>query len=216
MPLPPSLLCFLQNEPTNPFLPTSPHRPTDLRATLSTFLTLFPHNTLLLSLLAWSQPSLPLLSDPVRAALHHALSLSSSSLSPHHHNHYSEKEEEQEHHLLTTHRLAILHESRVGTVHSTRAAYEAAVADCRGSVELWTGYVRFCCAERELRGKRAREVFYRAVGACPWAKEVYMLGFGLAREGVLGAAEVRGVVESLVERGVRVHVEMEGFLGGRG
>ena len=81
-------------------------------------------------------------------------------------------------------------------------------------MELWTGYVRFCCREKELRGKKAREVFYRAVGACPLAKGVYMLAFELARAGVLGAAEVRGVVESMVERGVRCHVELEEFLGG--
>ena len=199
---PPSFHPSNKKNQLTPSAQPSPHRPTSLRAELSTFLTLFPHNTLLLALSAWSQPLLPLLADPIRTALQHALSQPSSS------------EEQEHHHRLATRRFAIRHEARVGTAHSVRAAFEAAVGDSPGSVELWTGHVRFCCGEGELWGRKAREVFYRAVGACPWAKEVYMLGFALARRGLLGAAELRGVVEAMVEKGVRVHVELDEFLGG--
>jgi hypothetical protein len=101
-------------------------------------------------------------------------------------------------------------------VHSVRGAFEAALDSeaCRGSVELWTRYVRFCCERRELRG-RAKEVFYRAVGACPWAREVYLLGFGGVLRAELGAAELRGVVNTMGEKGLRVHVDLEEFLEGR-
>lgn len=81
-------------------------------------------------------------------------------------------------------------------------------------MELWAAYVRFCCGRRELRAK-AREVWYRAIGACPWAKEVYMLGFAVAGLG-LGPGELRGVVEGMVEKGLRVHVDMEEFLAAKG
>jgi hypothetical protein len=116
---------------------------------------------------------------------------------------------------LGTRRFAIQHEAHVGSVHSVRAAFEAALDSeaCRGSVELWARYVRFCLERRELRG-RAKDVFYRAVGACPWAREVYLLGFGGVLRAELGAAELRGVVNTMGEKGLRVHVDLEGFLEG--
>jgi hypothetical protein len=115
------------------------------------------------------------------------------------------------HDSLGTRRFAIQHEARVGTAHSVRAAFEAALDSdaCRGSAELWARYVRFCAGSRELRGK-VREVFYRAIAACPGVKEVYMEGFGL---GVLSASELRAVGETMAAKGLRVHVDLEEFLG---
>ncbi|KAK4038464.1 NRDE-2, necessary for RNA interference-domain-containing protein [Parachaetomium inaequale] len=170
-----------------------PYRPIYLRAQLEPLTRLFPHNTLFLALAAWCQPPLRI-DDPIRATL--------QSLSGH---------------SLGTRRFAIYHEARVGTAHSVRAAFEAALAGeegagSQGSVELWVRYVRFCCENKELRG-RAKEVFYRAVGACPWAKEVYMEGFGVPG---LSAAELRAVGETVAAKGLRVHVDLEEFLGARG
>ncbi|KAK4153755.1 NRDE-2, necessary for RNA interference-domain-containing protein [Chaetomidium leptoderma] len=172
-----------------------PYRPSYVRAQLETLLHLFPHNTIFLSLFAWCQPALRI-DDPVRTILQ-TLSLSEP------HNEY-----------LSTHRFAIAHEARVGTAHSVRAAFEAALLE-GSSVELWRAYVRFCAGERELRGK-AREVFYRAIGACPWAKGVYMEAFCMVGGGLLGGDELRGVVETVAARGLRVHVDLEGFLEGGG
>lgn len=79
-----------------------------------------------------------------------------------------------------------------------------------GCAELWVRYVRFCCGERELRGV-VKGVFYRAVGACPGVKEVYLEGLRapVLRE-VLGEVEVRAVREAMVDRGLRVHVDFWG------
>lgn len=85
----------------------------------------------------------------------------------------------------------------------------------KGSAELWVRYVRFCCERRkELGGASVvKAVFYRAVGACPWAKEVYLEAFreGVLRE-ALGVVEVRAVGEAMVDRGLRVHVDLGGWL----
>lgn len=52
--------------------------------------------------------------------------------------------------------------------------------------------------------QRAKRVYWRAVRACPWVKDVGMLAFGVVRGG-MGEEELRGVVEGMGERGLRVH-----------
>ncbi|KAK3296196.1 NRDE-2, necessary for RNA interference-domain-containing protein [Chaetomium fimeti] len=178
-----------------------PHRPRHLRAHLETFTHLFPHNTLFLTLTAWLQPPLRI-DDPVQ----HTLQI--LSLTP-------------PHDRLGTRRFALHHAGRApGNAHAVRAAFEAALAAPAaaagaGSSELWLRYLRFCCARKELRGS-VRGVFYRAIGACPWAKEVYMQAFGGVVREELGAVEVRAVGEAMVEKGLRVHVDLGGVLEGRG
>ncbi|KAL2189003.1 DUF1740-domain-containing protein [Thermothelomyces heterothallicus CBS 203.75] len=196
-----SAACLLYHHATH-----GPYRPTYVREQLQTFVHLFPHNTLFLSLFAWSQPPLRI-DDPVRAVLR-TRALAGPPGPPHD--------------RLGTRRFAIHHEARAGagTAHSVRAAFEAALDDgddgCRGSAELWVRYLRFCCSRRaELGRARAREVFYRAIGACPGAKEVYMEAFGEGMAGMLSAAELRAVVETMAEKGLRVHVDLDDFLQGR-
>ncbi|KAK3356956.1 NRDE-2, necessary for RNA interference-domain-containing protein [Lasiosphaeria hispida] len=169
------------------------YRPVYLRTELRTLTTHFPRNTLFLTLLAWSEQATLLLNDPVRTALQ-----TTALAAPHD--------------CLGTRRFAILYEARAGTAHATRAAFEAALESdaCRGSVEVWVAYLRFCYGKgrRELGAKVGREVFYRAVAACPWAREVYLEGMQK-----LGGEEFRGVGGLMELRGVRVRVDLEGFLG---
>ncbi|KAK0646398.1 NRDE-2, necessary for RNA interference-domain-containing protein [Cercophora newfieldiana] len=164
-----------------------PHHPSTIRTHLHHLLHLFPQNTLLLSLFASLQPLLRI-DDPVRAALrqHHPLSLPAA-------------------------RFAIAHEARTGTSHSTRSAFEDALA-IASIPDTWIRYVRFCASRKELRSL-AKGVFYRAIGACPMAKGIYMEGFGSALARDMSSAELRGVFETMVNRGVRVHVDLEGWLG---
>ncbi|EAQ89033.1 hypothetical protein CHGG_05652 [Chaetomium globosum CBS 148.51] len=141
------------------------------------------------------------ITDPVRTTLH------TLSLTP-------------PHARLGTRRFALHHAARAGagTVHAVRAEFEAALGVGEGGLggggggcaELWVRYVRFCCGERELRGV-VKGVFYRAVGACPGVKEVYLEGLRapVLRE-VLGEVEVRAVREAMVDRGLRVHVDFWG------
>lgn len=169
-----------------------PFRPPFVRDQLYSFLKLFPSNTIFLNLLAWADTSL-LLNDPVREALR-GLVLKDA------------------HDRVGSRVFAILHELDAGTVHSARAAFEAALDsdNCRGSAGLWRAYVRFCQTHRkELRGK-AVEVFYRAVGACPWSKDVAMEAFGtLVRD--MDSGDLRGVYAAMVAKGLRIHIDLEDF-----
>ncbi|KAK0711637.1 NRDE-2, necessary for RNA interference-domain-containing protein [Lasiosphaeris hirsuta] len=171
------------------------YRPVYLRTELHTLTTHVPRNTLFLTLLAWAEQATFLLNDPVRTALQ-TTALATS------------------HDCLGTRRFAILYEARAGTVHAARAAFEAALESdaCRGSIEVWVAYLRFCTlgkGRRELGAKVGREVFYRAVAACPWSREIYLEGM----KG-LGGEEFRGVGGLMGVRGVRVRVDLEGFLDG--
>jgi len=170
-----------------------PYRPLYIRSRLLQFIELFPQNTLFLTLFAWAQPTIRI-DDPVRAALQdHALVPPYDS--------------------LATRRFAIAHEARTGTAHSTRAAFEAALdgVACRGNADMWVRYIRLCCSRKELQSL-AKDVLYRALGACPLSKVVYMEAFGtLLRE--MGSAELRGVFDTMTTKGLRVHVDLEEWIG---
>ncbi|KAG6365324.1 hypothetical protein INS49_006933 [Diaporthe citri] len=169
-----------------------PFRPPFVREQLYSFLMIFPSNTIFLNLFAWADTSL-LLNDPVREALR-VLVL------------------REPHDRVSSRVFAILHELHAGTVHSARAAFEAALdsESCRGSAGLWRGYVRFCqLHKKELRGKAA-EAFYRAVGACPWSKDLAMEAFGtLVKD--MDSADLRGVFGTMAAKGLRIHVDLEDF-----
>ncbi|KAK0709023.1 NRDE-2, necessary for RNA interference-domain-containing protein [Lasiosphaeria miniovina] len=177
-----------------------PYRPVYVRKQLLEFIKLFPQNTIFLELFAWAESSLRL-NDPVREVLQSvALAEPNDGVS--------------------TRRFAIQHEARVGTVHSTRAAFEAALegsggSACRGNVELWLGYLRFAAhsaaVSKELKAGQAKAVFYRAIAACPWAKELYLEAFGPALAADMSSAELRGVFSTMAVKGLRTHVDLEEF-----
>jgi len=72
---------------------------------------------------------------------------------------------------------------------------------------MWVRYIRFCYNERELR-ERAKEVFYRAIAACPMAKEVYMEGFQTMVKN-MESAELRTVFNTMMAKGLRLHVDLD-------
>ncbi|KAK4180065.1 NRDE-2, necessary for RNA interference-domain-containing protein [Triangularia setosa] len=174
-----------------------PHRPTFLLTHLTTYLKLFPSNTIFLSLLAWAQPPL-LINDPVRSFLQDV------ALPP-------------KHDCLSTRRWAIMYEVNNGTAHSTKAAFETALTEsedvCKGSAELWRGYVKFCAAvaNKEVR-RGGKGVFYRGIANCSWDKELYLTAFDEGVMGMNSGEELRAVVGTLVGKGVRVGVDLEEFL----
>jgi len=147
-----------------------------------------------LTLFAWAEPSLRL-DDPVRNLLRTAVLTRARD-------------------AATSRIFAIRHEMAVGNAHSTRAAFEHAVASeaCRGSAGLWVAYIRFCFGRKELRAK-TKDIFYRAVHACPFSKAVVMEAFTtLIRD--MATSELKAVYGALQAKGLRVHVEMEGFVDG--
>ncbi|KAI0443423.1 DUF1740-domain-containing protein [Xylaria telfairii] len=168
-------------------------RPGLLREQLTQYLGYFPSNTIFLSLIAWREERLSV-NDRVRALLQdHVLTRANESLS--------------------SHVFAISHELRTGNAHSTRAAFERALSSevCAHHVGLWVAYVRFCHARKELRARFAKPVFYRAIQACPWSKDVFMEAFGtLVRE--MDSGELESVYSTMCEKGLRIHVDMDEFV----
>ncbi|KAI0191414.1 NRDE-2, necessary for RNA interference-domain-containing protein [Xylaria flabelliformis] len=168
-------------------------RPSLLRDQLTQYLTYFPRNTIFLTLFAWREERLSI-NDRVRTLLQDTI--------------LTRKNES-----LSSHIFAISHELRTGNAHSTRAAFERALSStvCAHHVGLWIAYIRFCHARKELRAKFSKGVFYRAVQACPWSKDVFMEAFGtLVRE--MDSAELRSVYSTMCEKGLRVHVDMDEFV----
>jgi hypothetical protein len=148
----------------------------------------------LISLLAWKETRLSI-NDRVRSVLaSHVLLPQNDSMS--------------------SRVFAIRHEASRGNVHSTQAAFEHAVASDVGRhhAGLWISYIRFCHGHREMKMK-AKDVFERAVRACPASKAVYMEAFGTLID-EMDERELRGVYSALCEKGMRVHVEMEEFVEG--
>ncbi|KUI59230.1 hypothetical protein VP1G_06442 [Cytospora mali] len=169
-----------------------PFRPPFLRDQLHKFIILFPSNTIFLNLFAWADTSL-LINDPVRETLR-TLVL------------------KDPHDCVGNRIFAILHEMDVGTVHSARTAFDHALDSdaCRGNVGLWLTYIRFCQQHwKELKGK-AKEVYYMAIGSCPWSKELAMEAFTtLLRD--MESSELRAVFNTMTAKGLRIHVDLDDF-----
>lgn len=181
-----------------------PFRPTYLREQLRHFILLFPSNTIFLRLFAWADTSI-LLNDPVRDLLRDPVLAAAND-------------------CVTSRIFALQHEARAGTVHSVAAAFERALVDsdaCRGNVGLWLDYVRFCCQNRlsssssarkdndGSKNEKAKDVYYRAIGSCPWSKELAMEAFAPAMVKGMDSAELRSVFHTLASKGLRIHVDLE-------
>lgn len=128
----------------------------------------------------------------------------------------------REHDCAGSRVFAIAHELRRagGSVHSARAAFERALAGpaeghgggCGASAELWRCYVHFCHQHRrQLRPNAAREVFYRAVGRCPWSRELIMEAF-TTLAGELAPSELGAVFNTISSKGLRVHIDLDEFV----
>lgn len=169
-----------------------PFRPPFLRDQLHKFIVLFPSNAIFLNLFAWADTSL-LINDPVRETLRNMVL-------------------KGRHDSVGNRIFAILHEMDAGTVHSARAAFDYALDSdaCRGNVGLWLTYIRFCQRHRkELKGK-AKEVYYMAIGSCPWSKELAMEAFTTLL-GDMDSGELRAVFNTMTARGLRIHVDLDEF-----
>nr|KMM71468.1 hypothetical protein CPAG_07775 [Coccidioides posadasii RMSCC 3488] len=189
---------------------TMKYKPALVREELSNSLSLFPNNSIFLSIFAYNESRFRI-DDRVRLILRQHISSSSrrsldgnmgtpghSPLTPHFFSIYSE-----------LHRGV----SAGSTAHSVRAAFETAVSSPPGqySAAIWKLYILF-----ELgwgRKERARDVFYRSIRSCPWVKELVLLAFtepGLKE--MMGADELRKIWNVPVEKGLRIHVDLEDVL----
>ncbi|ORY69680.1 NRDE-2, necessary for RNA interference-domain-containing protein [Pseudomassariella vexata] len=174
-----------------------PFRPAFLRDQFAKFVHFFPQNTMFLSLYAWRETRLSI-DDRVRSLLdQHVL------VPPHD--------------CVSSRVFAIRHEMKTGNSHSTCAAFEHALESdeetgCRHHPGLWISYMRFCRERKELRHK-AKDVFYRAVQSYPGSREVFIEAFVTLVE-EMDSAELKAVYNTLSEKGLRVHVELQEFVEG--
>ncbi|KAI9370859.1 NRDE-2, necessary for RNA interference-domain-containing protein [Aspergillus egyptiacus] len=203
------------------------YKPSYFRGILAESITLYPHNTIFLSLFAWNESRFRI-EERVRDVMRdltRSRPSSSSSQTP-----------------ITTHLFSIYTELNRptyagSTLHSVRAAFERAIGEqdattsnntssARSSISLWKLYILFELSRNDIT--RAKAVFFRAMRACPWSKDILMLAFSHLREDVtqnqgdgktssmpvrkgrgLNFHELRNVYNVLVEKELRIHVDIE-------
>ena len=161
-----------------------PFQPALLRSTMQQYLTHFPSNSIFLSIFEWNEARFRI-EGRVRAFFNTQPKLT-----------------------LSQHIFRIHHESKVGTIHSVRAAFEHAVdvtSAARSNAGIWRLYVFFMA--KNFRDK-TKDVWYRALRACPWVKELYIVGFEVLGKEVDGK-ELMGTWRVLGEKGLRIHVDLE-------
>jgi hypothetical protein len=169
---------------------TGPFRPALLREHLSDYLSLFPQNTIFISLYTFNESRLRI-DNRVRKILSSTILTTAND-------------------LLSSRLFAIYYEVTHGTIHSVRAAFEHALnSPAKSSPGLWRFYILYCVRIAQFR-HQVKDIWYRALQACPWAKNLFITGFesisDLDRKELLGTWRVMG------EKGLRVHVDLEEVL----
>jgi hypothetical protein len=180
------------------------YKPAQIRSFLQESIILFPHNTIFLSLFAWNESRFRI-DDRVRDVLRHVIDPKPTRVPsvP-----------------VTSHLFAVsteLHRPVYSgsTQHSVRAVFERALsgdaendnAANRSSLSLWKLYILFELSRGNAA--RAKELFYRAMRACPWSKDILLLPVQHPhlREG-FDFWELRKIYNVLTDKELRVHVEI--------
>ncbi|KKA20002.1 hypothetical protein T310_6000 [Rasamsonia emersonii CBS 393.64] len=193
------------------------YKPAQIRTLLHESISHFPHNTMFLSLYAWNESRFRIderVRDVLRDITQDVRKHDTGQSVP-----------------VTSHLFAIFHEIHRpvysgSTLHSARAAFERAIGDPafwtggrsgladntntgQSSLSLWKLYVLFELRHRDMR--RAKDVFYRGMRACPWSKDLLLLAFRHLRgeDGGMGFDELRRVYNVLEDKELRIHVEID-------
>lgn len=168
-------------------------KPALMRSELTESIRLFPNNTIFLSLYAWNEARFRI-DDRVRSIMRDVV--------------LQDKQD-----TIIGWYFSIWTELHRGidmgsNSHSVRATFEKAVESQSGksNAALWKLYLLFEHRQGELQ--RAKNVFYRGMRGCPWAKEVYMLAFTHLRD-VLSFDGLRKIYYVLGEKELRVHMDLE-------
>ena len=236
------------------------YKPARIRELFEESISLFPHNTIFLSLFAWNESRFRI-EGRVRDVTRAINSVSPSVETDHGNVAGTTGITTIQQVPVTSHLFAIYTELNRpayagSTAHSVRAAFESAVgettardesgrrigignsdtfdASAHSNLSLWKLYILFELGQNDIQ--RAENIFYRAVRACPWSKELAMLAFSYFREDVVDARdkagkedvssyvamprrgkamdffELRRVYNVLVEKELRVHVDIESLL----
>jgi NRDE-2, necessary for RNA interference len=186
------------------------YRPADVREIMLASTTLFPHNTMFLSLFTWNEARFRI-DERIRGVfLTPAAGINQTP-------------------VTTTSLLNILTELARpvysgSTIHSSRAAFERALpspssflsSSSSSSPSLWKLYIYFEL-HRAKDPTAAQRVFHRAIRACPWLKDIFMLAFNEAQDlwdknktknDLDDWWEQRKIYNVLVDKELRIHVEI--------
>ncbi|KAL8963487.1 MAG: hypothetical protein Q9193_000250 [Seirophora villosa] len=177
-----------------------PYSPSTFRSFLAESITAFPHNTIFLSLYAWNESRFRI-DDRVRGIMREVVFTTK--------NHTCAENREPTDNIIPQ-VFAIYIDLSRGVAHGSnynavRGTFERALQNegAAHSATLWKLYLLFEFASGDM--KRATGVFYRAVRACPWVKELFLLAFEYLGD-VMGDRELRGVYTMMVERELRIRV----------
>jgi len=164
-----------------------PFRPALFRQHLTDYITLFPQNTIFLSLYIFNESRLRI-DNRVRTILLKTI------LTP-----------QQD--TVISRLSAIRYEMAYGTIHSVRSTFENAVSASGHNIGLWKLYLLYC-ARTPPFNHDIPEIWYRALKACPWAKELFINGFETVPAG-RDFADLKATWKVMGEKGLRVHVDLE-------
>lgn len=208
-------------------------RPRQLEILLRESVSLFPHNTMFLALFMWNDSRFSMLDrirDPmtlVKTKLRSPYELNAQpSVSP-----IVPQKTPVTIHLFSIYMALRRPTWAGGNVHYVRAAFEKALGEqsdslrhghgknevqtssgddsARSNITIWKLYVLFEL-DRAQDIKAAKAVFYRAIRACPWSKELVMLAFERlgSEENGMSFDEHRGMYNILNEKELRLHVSI--------
>ena len=213
------------------------YKPSHIRALLAESISLYPHNTMFLSLFAWNE-SRNRIEERVRGVIRDITTAQARNKYDHDTTISPTQQVPVTSHLFSIYTELSRPVYAGSTLHSVRAAFEKAIGDpsptsdtnlastttgttARSNLSLWNLYILFELSRHEIQ--RAKDVFYRGMRACPWSKELIMLAFTHLRKDVvrqrygdtgqgMGFDELRWVYNVLVEKELRIHVDVEGML----
>lgn len=105
-------------------------------------------------------------------------------------------------------------DERSAMTYRTRSIFQRAVASQSGkhSASLWILYLKFEIYTAGEQGdlEKAKAVFFQGLRMVPWCKAFAMLAFGGMRRQM--AKELKGVWQTMVERELRLYVDLEPLL----
>ncbi|KAK2757596.1 hypothetical protein FQN54_004565 [Arachnomyces sp. PD_36] len=201
---------------------TRKYKPATIRHELEGSIKLFPQNTIFLSIYAQNETARFLrIDDHVRAltrelfSSHQPRNLTADSIVHHFFSVFSELQRGAAASRAEASVIGTAASTAMPTAaaHSVRAAFEHAfdTSAGRSSAALWKLYVLFEISQG--RADLARQAFYRGVRACPWAKALVMVAFTHLRQArMMNFEELRKVYNILVEKELRIHVDIEEIL----
>ncbi|GAD95713.1 hypothetical protein NFIA_059290 [Paecilomyces variotii No. 5] len=215
------------------------YKPSQIRVLLLESISLFPHNTMFLSLFAWNESRFRI-EERVRDVIQEITGQGRNS----------QEQLNKQAVPVTSHFFSVYTELHRpvfsgSTVYSVRAAFEKAISDptlraatssttpvhdpssSQSSISLWKLYILFELSRGHVA--RAKDIFFRAMRACPWSKQILMLAFSHLRADVteknkqdsapmkeraegMSFEELRRVYNVLVEKELRLHVDIEDVL----